>query len=247
MLHRHRHSDSLSPDSLAIITRDSATWPELDAEGRERLIDLTRRFLGHTDFESAGGAVLDDTMRVTIALHASRLVLAHGIDAYRNVHSIIVYPSSMIHRGERGVAPGSPVCNATPTPILGEAMLHGPVVLAWDAVARDIRHPERGRNVVYHEFAHTLDMLTGATDGMPPVGGRPAELRWEAMMNTTLTSLRAAEFEDPVLGSYAETNAAECFAVATEVFFTTPQRLATAHPDLYEALTGFYRPQQSRR
>ncbi len=246
MLHHHRHSNTLSPDALEIITRDSATWPELDGDRLEHLVDLTRRFLDHTDFESAGGAVLDDTMRVTIALHASRLVLFYDVDAYHNVHSVIVYPSAMIHRGERGTAPGSPVCNATPMPILGEAMLHGPVVLAWDAVARDIRHPERGRNVVYHEFAHTLDMLTGASNGMPPVGGRPVELKWKAMMDATLTSLRNAAHEDPVLGSYAETNAAECFAVATEVFFTTPQRLATAHSKLYEALAGFYHPQPGR-
>ncbi len=173
MLHHHRHSNSLSPDALEVITHHSATWPELGNDGLEHLVDLTRRFLDHADFESAGGAELDDTMRVTIALHASRLVLSYDVDAYRNVHSIIVYPSAMIHRGERGTAPGSPVCNATPMPILGEAMLHGPVVLAWDAVARDIRHPERGRNVVYHEFAHTLDMLTGTSTACPPLAGDP--------------------------------------------------------------------------
>lgn len=247
MLHRHRHTHSLSSDGIAIVARESAKWDELDAEGRDRLVDLTARFLDQTEFEGAGGAVVDDEMRVTIATHACRLVLELGIHAYRSVHSIIVYPSTMVHRGERGVASGLPVCNAAAMPIAGEAMLHGPVALAWDAVSRDTRHPERGRNVVYHEFAHTLDMLTGAADGIPPVGGRSEELRWKTMLDTTLSALRAAEFEDPVLGSYAETNAAECFAVATEVLFTTPGRLASAHPDLYGTLVAFYRPASGRR
>ena len=55
-----------------------------------------------------------------------------------------------------------------PMPILGQADLHGPVLIVWDAVLAEARHPGSGHNVVFHEFAHRLDMLTGDADGMPP-------------------------------------------------------------------------------
>ena len=48
--------------------------------------------------------------------------------------------------------------------LAGEAMPGGPVVLSWDAAAND---PQM--NVVIHEFAHKLDMLNGAADGVPPL------------------------------------------------------------------------------
>src|SRR6185503_12151594 len=46
----------------------------------------------------------------------------------------------------------------------GEAMPGGPVVLSWDAMTND-----PAMNVVLHEFAHKLDMLNGAADGVPPL------------------------------------------------------------------------------
>jgi Mlc titration factor MtfA (ptsG expression regulator) len=57
-------------------------------------------------------------------------------------------------------------------PIYGQSILRGPVVLVWDTVLRDAAHPERGHNVVYHEFGHKLDMLDGCVDGTPPLAER---------------------------------------------------------------------------
>jgi MtfA peptidase len=45
---------------------------------------------------------------------------------------------------------------------------------------------------------------------------------------------------DHLLGSYAWTNPAEFFAVATETFFCVPAQLAEAKPDLYAALSELY-------
>ena len=53
---------------------------------------------------------------------------------------------------------------------LGEAWYRGPVILSWAEVIDDCRHLGHGRNVVWHEFAHQLDMLDRAIDGTPPLG-----------------------------------------------------------------------------
>jgi len=53
--------------------------------------------------------------------------------------------------------------------LTGESWLRGPVILSWDDVELDSYHPEPGRNIVVHEFAHKLDSLNGATNGMPAI------------------------------------------------------------------------------
>ena len=62
--------------------------------------------------------------------------------------------------------------------IVYEEFKRGPVILVWDAVRCGGIDPRDGRNVVYHEFAHRLDMLDGVTDGTPPLGSEAARRRW---------------------------------------------------------------------
>jgi Mlc titration factor MtfA (ptsG expression regulator) len=52
------------------------------------------------------------------------------------------------------------------------------VIRVWDAVRRAGRHTESGHSVVYHVFAHELDMLDGRADGTPPLHGRAEYRRW---------------------------------------------------------------------
>ena len=116
---------------------------------------------------------------------------------------------------------------------------------SWDAALAESRWPARGRNVVIHEFAHKIDMGDGYLDGTPPLRG-DALSRWTAMIDDEYGHT-AARPSDRVLGSYAWTNPAEFFAVATERFFCRPAVLAEAKPVLYEALSAFYRQDPAHR
>ncbi len=242
-----RHPGNEAPLDLWqwALPRHGAVWSDLDPGDRDRLEALTRRFLETKEYEAAGDLDLDETVKVTIAAHACLLALHLGLEVYRDVHSVIVYPATVIKRGARSDPSLPGAHRACPTPLAGEAMLHGPVVLTWDAVVAATRHPEGGRNVVYHEFAHKIDMMSGAADGTPPMGSRGEELHWDAVLNETLAGIRAHPVPDPVLGTYAEVSRAELFAVATEVFFTTPEALGVHHPALYQALAAFYGPSPS--
>jgi Mlc titration factor MtfA (ptsG expression regulator) len=124
--------------------------------------------------------------------------------------------------------------------VIGQASANaGPLVLSWDAALAESRWPGRGRNVVIHEFAHKIDMSDGYLDGSPPLRG-DALVRWSAMVDDEFGHTDARP-SDRVLGSYAWTNPAEFFAVATERFFCRPTALAEAKPALYGALRDFYR------
>ena len=111
-------------------------------------------------------------------------------------------------------------------PLLGEAHHdRGPILLAWDQVRSGARHRGRGRNVVWHEFAHKMDMLDGVVDGTPLLPDQKALDRWIAVCAAELELMRRGE-AGPLLDDYAATDPGEFFAVATEVFFDRPDRLA---------------------
>ena len=90
------------------------------------------------------------------------LVLGRDDSLYSDVASILVYPSTMITPPRRPGTfeqPRAPISDGHA--ILGEAMLGGPVILAWDTVLAGAREDIAG-NVVFHELAHKIDMASGS-------------------------------------------------------------------------------------
>jgi len=226
-----------------IIERNIRHFGELDDAERERLCGFVQVFVAEKTFEGCGGLELDDEMRVTIAAQAGLLVLGRPHDYFRNVQSILVYPSTIVTPDRPGGAFEIPrVQTSSGIPILGEAQLRGPVLLVWDAVKRGARHPEQGHDVVYHEFAHKLDMLDGAADGTPPLGSRQAVARWVEVCGTAFNALRERvdKGQSTFIDAYGATNEAEFFAVATEFFFDRPVEMRQHEPDLYGVLRDFY-------
>ena len=94
-----------------------------------------------------------------------------------------------------------------------------------------------------HEFAHQLDQENGVANGAPRLRGRGRRARWARVMNAEFALLqqRAASGQPSLMSDYGATDPAEFFAVASEVFFEQPQRLATEHAALYRELSGLYR------
>lgn len=212
-------------------------WNQLDERERARLEDLVRLFLADVRFEAAQGFSIDDDKRLLVAAQASLIALELPDDVYRSVTSVILHPRTVVLHGARHVGSGSLVSDS-PMPISGQAHIKGPVVLAWSTVAYEARHPEAGQNVVYHEFAHQLDMLDGSIDGTPPIADARARARWVEVCTAELRTLRRGD--DHVLRDYAATDPGEFFAVATETFFTLPIAVRDGAPALYEVLRDFY-------
>ena len=228
-----------------LLSRRLVHWSLLDADERSRLEDLIRIFLAHKKWESANGLVLTDEIRVLISAMACLLVLGReDDDPYRGVTWIEVQPTTMVSRGPRRFAAEGVVSDAE-LPIVGETSFTGPVFIAWDAAREGARHPERGHNVVYHEFAHQLDMDDGTVDGTPILD--PAQRqRWIDVCTRVYEEVRDGRAGD-LLDPYAGVNPGEFFAVATEAFFDRPVELEHHHGDLYDVLRGFYRQDPAAR
>lgn len=231
------------PAWRALLAQRLAHWTVLDDAERARLEQLTLDLLAEKTWEAANEFELTEEMMLLIAAEASLLGLGLADDCYRGVHTILVHPSTVVLRGEHSQVTG--VVSDSPMPVLGRAQHHGPIMIAWDAAKDEARHPERGHNVVFHEFAHALDMLDGAVDGTPPLDDREQLDGWIAVCTEAYE--RSERGDSEVLRPYAGVNPAEFFAVTTETFFTVPRELARHEPDLYAVLSGFYRQDPATR
>jgi len=227
----------------AIVCANLAHYRVLDAAERCELKAMIQVFLEEKQWEGCGGLQLSDEVRVTIAAQACLLQLGLPHDYYRNVDSILVYPSAVVPLERNpGVFERVDAPLEAPVPILGQAFSRGPVILVWDAVLHGARHPEQGHNVVYHEFAHQLDMLDGAADGTPPLADRDQFAQWVETCSREFQRLRglAGQGHTTFLDAYGARNEAEFFAVATEEFFDRPLALRQHAPDLYRVLADYY-------
>ncbi len=242
----HSHGTPVPDDDTvaAIVDRNVVLAAAFDAPSRDRLLQLTMLLLGDKRWEAVGGISLDDEVRVTIAANAVIPVLALDDSLYRDVRSIIIRPTTSLSRGRRAGPAG--VVSDEPMAVIGLAAANrGPLTIAWDAALRDSRHPERGRNVVIHEFAHKIDMSDGYSDGTPPLRG-DAATGWAELLRDEYERAETRD-SDSVLRPYAWSNSAEFFAVASEAFFCTPNRLRSAKPTLYGALQSYYRQDPAGR
>ena len=228
------------PDEWEHIVEDHiGMWRELDAGERATLAEKSDWLVRHKHWEAARGFALDDEIIVTVAVQAALLVLELGVEEYREVSAIIVYPTAMQSRGvSAGPVPGT--ITEGVTPVLGEAHDgRGPVLLAWDQARASARNPGSGHNVVFHEFAHKIDMLDSVIDGTPPLGNRRDIARWVEVCTEAYEALRVG-LDRPPLQPYGATNPAEFFAVATEAFFDVPAELEQREPPLYEIVRDFF-------
>ena len=224
-----------------ILAKNVAVYSMLADEERKRLRDLVQIFIAEKHWEGAGGLELTDEIRVTIAGTGCQMLLARDHDLFARLISIIVYPSTV-------VLPPAPVGVFTysrvpvqETPISGLANRVGAIVLSWDAALSGARDARDGRNTVIHELAHQIDYLDGAADGSPPLVG-DARRHWTAAFTAAFAAqtARAERGEPSLLSDYAITNAAEYFAVATEMFFEKPTKLAEQLPEVYASMRDFF-------
>ncbi len=241
---RERYEAGFLPAWRDLLRSRLGHWNELSADEQSRLELLALALIAEKDWEAAADFEIRDETMVLIAAQAALIALDLPDDVYRGVEAIVVHPTTVVLHGPHSQNQG--LMSDEPMPILGQAVYNGPVVIAWDTVLDDARHPGRGHNVVFHEFAHKIDMLDGTVDGTPPLTTTDELARWVEVCTRVYEQVVVGEAGHS-LRSYAGVNPGEFFAVATEVFFDAPVALRSEHPDLYEVLQGFYRQDPAAR
>lgn len=226
---------------LNIVETRVGHYALLTEADRARLRDTVQIMLAERSWEGCRGLELTDEMRVTIAALAAVLVLGLPEHYFSNVPTVLVYPDE--YRVPQVEALTGEAVLQGEGGRLGEAQRHGPVIVSWSVVREEAQEPGYGENLVFHEFAHSLDMLNGEFDGVPDLSDRALRERWARVMAAEYEQLRrsARRRRRTVLDPYGAGDPAEFFAVATEAFFDAPIDLSERNPDLYALLRDYYR------
>lgn len=227
------------PDEWRAVLHRNLPWARaLEPAGRERLESLVRTFLNKKRFEGCAGLTVTDEMRVTVAGHACFLLLGRADGGlYPVLRTVLLYPDAFVSPVVEHLEDG-PIVSEELDERAGESWSFGTVILSWADVLEGVASPSDGYNPVFHEFAHQLDMESGAEEGMPGLPDRRTEESWRRVMTREYNSLAARG--DRVLDEYAGTSPAEFFAVATETFFERASGLRRLHPEMYGLLRDYY-------
>ncbi|WP_345989004.1 M90 family metallopeptidase [Sulfurimonas sp. HSL1-2] len=216
-------------------------YPQLENEARRKIERAVLRFV-HTKPFSGVGIEVTEEMKVLIAFYACMMV-RHRPESYDypTLGGIIIYADGFLvdeFHEHGGIV-------SEQRSVLDGQSSHDTVVFAWPDVEAEAYHPSE-YNVVIHEFAHLLDFEDGLTDGLPLL---PKELapQWEHHLTREFSHLRNAadhghlNEKQQLLGTYAATDMAEFFAVASERYFMQPDAFEQHYPELYTLFSAYYR------
>lgn len=219
------------------------------SEALARLRDLTTLFLVEKSIVSgatSGEHALEVTphMRIMIGAQACLLIIGRGATVaeamrdYDGWENVVVYPGDFPRTYDFEDDAG--VVHRLDEPIAGESWEGGPVLLSWPAVAAG--YEETGMALVIHEFAHKIDMLDGAVNGLPPL---PVDARaaFREAIDAAYTHFCGCVDRnlDTAIDPYAAESIDEFFAVTCEVFFAEPELLLLEYPVYAELLQSYFR------
>ncbi|MFG6666949.1 zinc-dependent peptidase [Halomonas sp. HNIBRBA4712] len=188
-------------------------------------------------------APFDEIDRLALAGQACLLTLgwssAEHREAFANVHEIVILPDSFTRELEEMDEFG--VVHRVIDERVGETSYQGPVVISYTDLTQSGGFD--GFNVLIHELAHKLDMGNSMDiDGFPPLPRTLSAKRWHAVFSAVWEDLSACleQGVEPPIDDYAASHPGECFAVCCEAFFTAPDQLVEAYPELYQLLADYF-------
>jgi hypothetical protein len=236
------------PDDWSqIIDRNVSCCRCLHPDERKRLEDLIKVFISEKHFEGCAGMAVTDEIKVTVAAQACLLLLNLHHDYYGRLSSIIVRPESFDYEQEERAETG--FVTVTNLPVSGLSSSSGAVVLSWPDTIRGAKNSDDGMNVVFHEFAHQLDLLDDAMNGAPVLERASMYREWAQVLGSEYQRLQleVATGTPSLISAYGATKPAEFFAVVTELFFEKPVELQREHLALYEEFRQYYRQDPAAR
>lgn len=223
----------LGDDARSLLSKDFPLFARLPDPLRNELEGIMHVFINEKSFEACGGMEeVTDHMRHVISAQACLLLVNRKHDFYRKLRSVLLYPSAYKAKNEHG---GEDVR-------LGESWNSGSVILAWDSVVSGGRDEKDGHHVTLHEFAHQLDQVDGAADGVPELSTVGCYREWAAVFSSAFDRFQTKldKGQRTVIDPYGATNPAEFFAVLTETFYEKPSQLQKSYPKVYDQLCRYY-------
>ena len=228
----------LTASQRAIVDDQVPLIRKLPAELQGKLEGKINLFLDQVDVIGCNGLKVTEEIRLSIAAQACLLVVNSDV-WYETLKTILIYPGAFKSRQARH---NGYVVTERETIRAGESWARGPVVLSWAETRRGALNDHDGRNVVFHEFAHQIDDLSGRTDGVPRLERDQSLCGWtSALAGAYRRHVHTVERgRRTVVNAYGAEGPEEFFAVSVEAFFERPVELKRAEPALYEQLSKLF-------
>lgn len=230
---------ALSDDQRTIIVNQVPLIRKLPVELRGKLEGKINVFLNQVKFIGCNELEVTEDMRLSIAAQACLLVV-NSDTWYEHLTTILIYPNAF---KSRQTERSGYIVTERETVRAGESWSRGPVILSWAHTKQGAINDKDGHNVVFHEFAHQIDDLSGHTDGAPNLNKSQSFADWERVFVTAYKShvQDVLAGRKTVLDAYGAEGQEEFFAVAVEVFFEKPVDLKRENPAVYEQLVMLFR------
>ncbi|MDF1715805.1 MAG: zinc-dependent peptidase [Antarcticimicrobium sp.] len=229
----------LSDDQRAIVAEQVPLTRKLPQQLHSKLEGKINAFLDQVDFVGCNGLEVTEEMRLSIAAQACLLVV-NSDTWYRHLTTILLYPGAF---KSRQAEHNGYVVTEREIVRTGESWSRGPVVLSWAHSQQGALDDRDGHNVVFHEFAHQIDDLSGHTDGVPILDPEQRFADWARAFGPAYEAhVRQVQMgHRTVLDAYGAEGPEEFFAVAVEAFFEKPVELEREDPAIYAQLAALFR------
>jgi Mlc titration factor MtfA (ptsG expression regulator) len=224
-----------------VIHQNVAGWQRMTSAEQSKIRGDVLVLAREKNWEGCQGLEMTDEIKVTISTHIGILCLGFVDEYFDKVKSVLVYPDAYVARQHTMTQAG--IVLEGNSHRLGEAWYRGPVILSWQDVLEDGLRDADGHNLVFHEFAHQLDMQNGrVADGVPPMERQSDYQRWQLVFDREFQThvQRCQSGQHVLIDCYGATSRAEFFATATECFFERPANLLRQHRELYDILADYY-------
>ncbi|WP_270731106.1 zinc-dependent peptidase [Shimia sp. Alg240-R146] len=231
-------SQPMSADHRAILAEQVPIASRIPIDLRDKLEGKINRFLDQVRFTGCNGLEITDEIRVSIAAQACLLVV-NSDTWYDNLTTVLVYPGAFKSRQTQH---NGYVVIEREIVRTGESWSRGPVILSWSHSQQGAANDADGHNVVFHEFAHQIDDLSGRTDGVPNLGPKQKFSEWARVFDTAYNKhvQLVQKGHATVIDAYGAEGYEEFFAVSVEVFFERPTSLKREEPEVYQQLSMLF-------
>ena len=156
---------------------------------------------------------------------------------YHRLGEVLVYPGSFDHGYHIEKSNGANILGLT-----GLGYLRGVVILSKPSLLEGFSNDSNKENVGVHEFAHLVEMQE-AESGLPPDVPPEVVRQW---VDYVARELAHPSNRRKGIIDYAYTNDHEFFAVVSEYFFGSRERLKAKDPTLYDLLRRLFHQDPAR-
>lgn len=207
------------PPHLQLFVEENEFYRKLDKKRKRYFEHRTAVFLSNIDFVGREGLVVDDFMKMQVAMMVIQLTFGMRHYQLEYLNTIILYPTSFYS-----------ILNQTEN--IGEFNPRSKALaLSWKEFQKGNLHQDKGKSLGIHEITHAIHYNSIKNNDISSEIFYDTFLLLEKYLGSE--EVRKRIVDTKILRDYAYTDKFEFIAVLVEVFMESPKELKSKFPEIY--------------